>query len=423
MPHPFQSAPAGAGKGAGDELSSPHPQGIPLLDYDYHCPVSSFLMIWWRLWDAVTFLGFFLTALSPPPPPPLLQHCPLTWHWALNTPELRTFVCQWLHWFKQAWKFATLHLIFYIWSHWTPGQGHSEASDTDQTCHWDALPAAVLPLCISVCPHHFSCCCSAFSASQVTHSSHRGWKLWAPIPYFREGTRLAHLGLGAQPWINQLWPVGPTDIIEHGCGGSHQSGETASYECVKQVFSAGLWARLWISTPPPCRQSSFPTLQIQWHGGHCYWRMKDTGGIIQKRKTSVPKTSLCCPSGAPSPLPQFSQLTPHASHARTHLHSSCAMVGSHLLHTACVGAGAAQHFGGRPVRLWHWFYHLTPDFPPSGQSFTPSEPRFPQLQVDTIIPISKAWNELTCAMPLQLCLLSCRCSIVGSFCYYDHCCF
>lgn len=25
-----------------------------------------------------------------------------------------------------------------------------------------------------------------------------------------------------------LWPVGPTDIIEDGCGGSHHSGETVS---------------------------------------------------------------------------------------------------------------------------------------------------------------------------------------------------
>lgn len=150
---------------------------------------------------------------------------------------------------------------------------------------------------------------------------------------------------------------------------------------------------------------------------------KDTGDIIQKRKTSVPETNLCCSCQAPSPLPQFSQLTPPACHTRTHLHSSCAMVGSHLPHTARVGAGPAEHFGGRPVWLWHWFCHLTPDFPPSGKSSTPSEPWFPRLQMDTIIPISKVWNELTCAMPLKWCLLNCRCSIEGSFCYYYCCCF
>ena len=47
-----------------------------------------------------------------------------------------------------------------------------------------------------------------------------------------------------------------------------------------------------------------------------------------------------------------------------------------------------------------------------------SEPQFPYLQMDAIVPISKSWKELTYDMQLKGCLVNFRCSTDGSSCYY-----
>lgn len=122
-------------------------------------------------------------------------------------------------------------------------------------------------------------------------------------------------------------------------------------ECVKQVFKCYPLTKVVNFNPPFLQAEFFPYIinTMAWSS----LLLKDEGhrSIIQKRKTTVPETSLCCSCEAPSPLAQFSQLTPPACHTHTHLHSSCAMVGSYLPHTAPVGAQAAQHFRGRPVWL------------------------------------------------------------------------
>lgn len=77
-----------------EQFSCPHPWGIPLLGCKYHRLGSS---VFEDLTETLGWSNFLwlMQTTSPSHPSPPLKGSHLTWDWALNTPELRTFVCQW----------------------------------------------------------------------------------------------------------------------------------------------------------------------------------------------------------------------------------------------------------------------------------------------------------------------------------------